>query len=136
MAVPRGASVIDLTARMTAAYTPRRAVLATFTATGTGVPVQIDGSPWPGNRFTPGDRVVHTVTVQGTFSASVTIQGSQDNHTWFTLTPDAVPAGSVTSGAFTAPGVGVYRGAYRTLQAVCTAYTSGTATVLIDSSQP
>lgn len=136
MAVPRGASVIDLTARMVAGFTPRRAVLATVTATGAGVPVQIDGSPWPGNLYTPGDRVVHTVTVQGTFAATVTIQGSQDNQTWFTLTPDTVPAGAVASGAFTAPGVAVYRGAYRTIQALCTAYTSGTATVLIDSAQP
>ncbi len=136
MAVERGASIIDLGVRMAAGFMPRRATLGTFTATGTGSAVQTDGTPYPQGRYVPGDRVVHTVTVQGSFTASVELQGSQDNQTWFTLTPDSVPAGSVTSGAFTAPGVAVYRGAYRTLQAVCSAYTSGTVTVLIESAQP
>lgn len=135
MSVPRGANIADMEARMAASYVPRRGQ-ATVTAVGTPPMTNPDtGDVLPGGLFYPGDRTIHTVTVQGTFSATVAVQGSPDNQTFQTLIPDTVPAGSDTSGSITAPGVFVYRGNYRSLRVTCTSYTSGTATMLVESTR-
>lgn len=135
MSVPRGANITDMTARMAASYVPRRAtasVAATGTATWTD---PLTGDALPGGLFYPGDRTEHTLTVQGTFSATVALQGSQDNVAFQTLTPDTSPAGSESGGAITADGVFVYHGAYRSLRITCTAYSSGTAVMVVDSAR-
>ncbi len=135
MSVPRGVNILDMQARMTQSYVTKRANLGTASAVGTLVATQDDGYPLSGNLYYPGDRTWHTVTVEGTFDATVAIQGSRDNINWQTLTPTTIPAGSDSSGAITAPGVFVYQGSYRSLRAVCTAYTSGTATILVESAR-
>jgi hypothetical protein len=120
-------------ARMTASYVPRFAGVA---VTAEGIPALTDpdtGDVLPGGLFYPGDRTLHTVTVQGSFAATVAVQGSPDNQTFQILSPTTVPAGSATDGDISAPGVFVYQGNYRSLRVTCTAYTSGTATVRIES---
>lgn len=135
MSVPRGVNILDMQARMAQSYVTKRANLGTATAVAVLVATQDDGMPLPGNLYYPGDRSLHTVTVQGTFDATVEIQGSRDNVNWQTLTPTTVPAGTDSSGSITAPGVFVYQGSYRSLRAQCTAYTSGSAAILIESAR-
>ena len=135
MSVPRGNNILDMTARMTASYVPRRGAV-TVSATGTAPVTNPDtGDALPGGLFYPGDRNLHSLQVQGTFVATVAVQGSQDNVNFQTLVPDSTPAGSDSSGAISAAGVFVYRGNYRSLRVTCTAYTSGTATGLIESTR-
>jgi hypothetical protein len=135
MSVPRGRSITDLNARMAATFATRRAT-ATVTTTGP--------APWsdpttdqtlPGGLFYPGDLNLHTVTVQGTFSGTLALQGSADNATFQTLLPTATLAGSASSGAISAPGIFVYQGNLKSLRVDASAWTSGTATVLIESSR-
>ena len=135
MRVPRGVNILDMQARMTQSYVTKRANLGTAAATGILTATQDDGMPLAGGLYYPGDRTLHTVTVQGTFDATVAIQGSRDNLNWQTLTPTTVPAGADTTGSITAPGVFVYQGSYRSLRAQCTAYTSGSATILVESAR-
>lgn len=135
MSVTRGANIIDMQARMAASYVPRLGGV-TVTAVGTPPITNPDtGDILPGALFYPGDRTLHSVQIQGTFTATLAVQGSQDNQNFQTLIPDSVPAGSDSSGAISAPGVFVYRGNYRSLRIVCTAYTSGTAIGLIESTR-
>ncbi|MCL8207202.1 MAG: hypothetical protein K6V97_03890 [Actinomycetia bacterium] len=133
--IPRGQNILDMQARMAASYVPRHGQVTVTAADTPPVTDPETGNALPGGLFYPGDRTLHTVTVQGTFSATVAVQGSQDNQTFQTLIPDATPAGSQTSGSISAPGVFVYRGNYRSLRVTCTSYTSGTATVLIESTR-
>lgn len=133
--VPRGSNISDMTARMAASYVPRHGAV---TVTGTGTPAITDpltGHPLPGGLFYPGDRTIHMVQVQGTFSATLTVEGSPDNVTFQALIPDSVPAGSDSSGAISAAGVFRYLGNYRSLRIQCSAYTSGTAQVVIESTR-
>ncbi len=137
MAVPRGANISDMNARMAASYAPRR---GQATVTGTGIAAVTDpttGNPLPGGLFYPGDRSIQMVQVQGTFSATITIEGSQDNVNFQVLAPDIAVAGSGNDnlGAITGAGVYRYLGNYRSLRVNCTAYTSGTATVLLESTR-
>ncbi len=135
MTVQRGANISDMQARMAASYVPRRGE-APIIATGTpAITDPTTGDTLPGGLFYPGDRNLHTVVVQGTFTATLSVQGSQDNENFQTLIPDASPAGAETSGAISAPGVFVYRGNYKSLRINCSAYTSGTATALIESTR-
>lgn len=133
--VPRGANISDMNARMAAAYASRR---GQTTVTGTGIAAVIDpttGRPLPGGLFYPGDHSIQMIQVQGTFDATLTIEGSQDNVTFQTLIPDFVPAGTDSSGAISAPGVYRFLGNYRSLRVNGTAYTSGSATVLLESTR-
>ncbi len=135
MTVQRGANISDMQARMAASYVPRRGEAA---VSATGSPTITDpatGDTLPGGLFYPGDRNLHTVVVQGTFTATLSVQGSQDNETFQTLIPDATPAGTQTSGAISAAGIFTYRGNYKSLRVNCSAYTSGTATALIESTR-
>lgn len=135
MSVTRGNNILDMQARMAASYVPRRGAV-TITATGTPPVTNPDtGDTLPGGLFYPGDRTLHTVQIQGTFTATLAVEGSQDNQAFQTLIPDSTPAGSDSSGAISAAGVFVYRGNYRSLRVTCTAYTSGTATGLIASTR-
>lgn len=135
MSVPRGVNILDMQARMTQSYVTKRANLGTAAAVGALTATQDDGMPLAGNLYYPGDRTLHTVTVQGTFAATVVIQGSRDNINWQTLIPTAIPAGSDSSGSITAPGFFVFQGSYRSLRANCTAYTSGSAEILVESAR-
>lgn len=135
MTLARGANIADMQARMAASYAPRRGQASVSEVGVAPITDPVTGHDLPGGLFYPGDRNLHTVLVQGTFSLTLSVQGSQDNVTFQTLTPDAAPAGTDTSGAISAPGAFVYRGNYLSLRVDCSTYTSGTATTLIESTR-
>jgi hypothetical protein len=133
--VPRGANISDMNARMAAAYASRRGEAS---VQGIGVAAVMNpttGQAWPGGLLYPGDHSILMVQVQGTFTATITIEGSQDNTVFQTLIPDSVPAGTDSQGAISAPGVYRFLGNYRSVRVNGTAYTSGVATVLLESTR-
>ena len=127
-------SITDITARAFGAELPIRSTLATAAAAvGVQSATGESGEPRPGGLHYPGARSLHTVTLTGTFSATAQVEGSQDNQTFFALTPTAVPAGTNSTASLTAEGVYVYQGAYRSLRLNITAYTSGAVSAQVES---
>ena len=74
----------------------------------------------------PFTRETATIHVEGTFTATVLIEVSNDGGTtWQT----AVQAGTTTAASFTAAGVAVILGPFEKLRARVSAYTSGSINV-------
>ena len=128
-------SITDVTIRAFGAQLPVRSILASG-AQATGVQVATDtaGNVRPGGLHYPGARALHTLTIEGTFSATVQLEGSQDNATFFPLAP-TVLAGTASGAAITAPGVYTVTGSFRSLRLNVTAYTSGSIDSLVESTQ-
>jgi len=139
--IPEGNSQFPLGAGIAA-----EAVRVTYASDGTTIPVKQFGVSASGTLGVLNATVELHLTgssgfaldVRGTFVATITVQGTIDGGNWFTLS--VLPAGSATNTALvsTATAAGAWVGNANGLHAVrviATAYTSGTATIVLRAMQ-
>lgn len=79
-----------------------------------------------------GPRKRHTVTVEGTFSATLQVQGSTPGSVdFFPLVPAESFGGSASGASISAPGIYVFTVLIDRIQVSLTSYTSGSVTVRV-----